>query len=275
MNTARIATVDAFTAVPFRGNPAAVCLLPAFLPDHRLQEIAAEMNLSETAFLVKQAPLVYDLRWFTPMSEVDLCGHATLACAHMLREYGEARPEETITFRTCSGELRATYREDGIELDFPMLPGTATPITEALRGCLGVPIRAAEHNGSNLLVEVKNFHALTHCRPNLAAIAALDAQGLIVTTASGCGNYDFASRYFAPQLGIAEDPVCGSAHCMLAPYWAAALGRTRFRALQASARSGVLDVRIEGDRVHIAGQCVTTLRGMLELGESHALDHAA
>jgi PhzF family phenazine biosynthesis protein len=251
-----------------------VCVLDRFLDDATLQNIAAEMRHSETAFLVGRGPQEWALRWFTPTDEVDLCGHATLAAVHVLMEAGTAHTGDTLTFHTLSGKLRARCGEM-IELDFPLLAGVPMPVSDELRCCLAVPVLAAEHNGTNYLVEVADMDDLRNCAPRLDAIAALKAQGLIVTTATGCGTYDFGSRYFGPKVGVPEDPVTGSAHCHLAPYWATLLGKTDFKALQASARSGVLAVRIEDDRVILGGGAVTVMHGTLELGESAVMEHAA
>ncbi len=256
--------IDAFASRPFTGNPAAVCIVSDFPADALMQEIAMEMNLSETAFLAKRHDGSYDLRWFTPTCEVDLCGHATLASTHALIESGLLKNGDTVRFHTQSGILEAHAEPDKIELNFPAQPGETRPI-EMLEGCLGVDILSCAQNATNLLAEVSGFDALLHCAPDMAAITQLPAQGLIVTTASGCGDYDFASRYFAPQVGIPEDPVCGSAHCMLAPYWAERLHKQYFTALQASKRSGELFLTLAGERVRIAGSAITTLKGHLEL----------
>lgn len=254
--------IDAFTDKPFLGNAAAVCLLEHFPAPARMQLIAAQMNLSETAFAVPAGKLRYDLRWFTPEVEVNLCGHGTLATAHALLKSGFARIGDSITFNTMSGELKAKILGKTIELDFPTLPGEAVAPPAALKA-LGVDILACELSRDNYLVEVRDFETLLACAPNFRKLAKLDAQGVIVTTATGVTGFDFASRYFGPGIGIDEDPVTGSAHSTLAPYWAAKLGKTVFHALQASKGHGILDVTLQGSRTLIAGQCVTTLKGPL------------
>jgi PhzF family phenazine biosynthesis protein len=205
---------------------------------------------------------------------VDLCGHATLAAAHAIYEQGRARADASLQFHTRSGVLSASREAGRIVLDFPVQSGKPVPV-EAVRQCLGVAVLAASFNGSNLLAEVESLPALLACAPDMTAIAALDAQGLIVTTANECGIVDFASRYFAPQVGVPEDPVCGSAHCMLAPYWAEKLGKKMLHALQASKRRGELFITLKDGRVMLAGYAVTSLRGELLLEERYVVDHAA
>ncbi len=267
--------VDAFTAVAFKGNPAAVCLMDAFPEDALMQNMAKELNLSETAFLVKKSPKSYDLRWFTPTVEVNLCGHATLAATHVLRESGQLQQGDVVTYHTQSGELKARILPDAIELDFPTLAGTPAPAHAAL-SALGTAFTACERNRDNYLVEVADYATLLACSPNFSALAAMDAQGVIVTTAQGVpAGFDFASRYFGPNCGIDEDPVTGSAHCFLAPYWATKLGKNSFHALQASAREGVLDVSLHADRVYITGQSVTTLSGQFHSLASQTQEKAA
>ncbi len=255
--------IDAFTSVPFKGNAAAVCIMESFPDDKKLQKIAAQMNLSETAFLVERAPKEYNLRWFTPLAEVKLCGHATLAATHVLLQNGKLKQGETVTYHTLSGALPVVSKGNAIEMDFPALPGEAAK-PPAILGALGVAFTACEHNGDNYLVEVKDYATLLACAPNFKKLLRLDAQGVIVTTATGVPpGYDFASRYFAPAVGIDEDPATGSAHCFLAPYWAKKLGKTTFHAYQASKGQGVLDVTLKDNRALISGQAVTTLKGTL------------
>jgi PhzF family phenazine biosynthesis protein len=255
--------IDAFTTQPFRGNAAGVCLMDAFPSDDAMQLTALGMYLSETAFVVKKSPLNYDLRWFTPETEVNLCGHATLAATHALQQAGDIKTGDIVTYHTLSGELRARVLDKGIELDFPTLAGTPAKAPAALKS-LGVDILTCEHNQDNYLVEVKDFDTLTACAPAFKKLAKIDAQGVIITTNKNVpAGYDFASRYFAPALGINEDPVTGSAHCFLAPYWAKKLGKTTFRALQASKGQGILGITLKGERVLICGNAVTTLKGDL------------
>jgi len=254
--------IDAFTPQAFRGNAAAVCLLPEFPDTAAMQLVAAQMNLSETAFAVRNKHLDYNLRWFTPDVEVNLCGHATLATTHVLLQNRVIKDGDVVTYHTLSGELTARAKGKFIELDFPTLPGEAVKPPAPLKA-LGVDILACELSRDNYLVEVKSFEALLACTPHYKKLAKLDAQGVIVTTAKGVEGYDFASRYFCPGIGINEDPVTGSAHCTLAPYWAKKLGKETFHCLQASKGHGILDVTLKGRRTLIAGQCVTTLKGKL------------
>jgi len=270
----QIHIVDAFTAVPFKGNPAAVCVLDAFPEDSAMQQVALEMNLSETAFLVKKSTLEYNLRWFAPNAEVDLCGHATLAATHILLETGHVGVKDTVTYHTLSGLLRARVINTSIELDFPELAGEAVTPPAELKA-LGVKIVACEQNRDNYLVEVRDYKTLLACTPDFRALLALDREGIIVTTAKDVPNYDFASRYFVPNCTISEDPVTGSAHTFLAPYWAKKLGKNTFHAIQASKRQGVLDVTLDKGRVLIRGQAVTILKGELLLPNLFAKEKAA
>ncbi len=253
--------VDAFSERPFSGNPAAVCLLDAPRPDDWMQNVAGEMNLSETAFV---SPLEngFSLRWFTPIVEVDLCGHATLAAAHVLWETGRLPESATACFETRGGRL--TARRDGkwIELDFPATPAEATETPDGLAEALGCEPRAVLRSRFDYLVEVESEQVLAELAPDSAALAKVPARGVIVTCL-GTGRYDFVSRFFGPGAGIAEDPVTGSAHCCLGPYWAARLGKTELLAYQASARGGEVCVRVEGDRVLLGGKAVTVMRGEL------------
>ena len=255
--------IDAFTSVPFRGNAAAVLVLNEFPSDDEMQMTALLANLSETAFVVPTDKNTFNLRWFTPKVEVDLCGHATLATSHTLRQMGFAKQSDTLTFNTKSGELKARLKDDGsIELDFPLEAGNPVEADPAFKA-LGVKILHTERNATNDLVEVKNFDTLIDCKPNFKKLGEMEMQGVIVTTATGVPEgFDFASRYFGPNCGINEDPVTGSAHTFLAPYWAERLGKTEFRAFQASIGKGELDVALKGDdRVLIGGKCVTSIRG--------------
>jgi predicted PhzF superfamily epimerase YddE/YHI9 len=211
---------------------------------------------------VKNSALDYDLRWFAPEVEVSLCGHATLAATHVLLQSGLIASGDVVTYHTRSGSLTARSLGKAIELDFPAQPGMAAKPPAALKA-LGVDIVACERNRENYLVEVRDFETLLACAPNFKKLVKMDAEGVIVTTAHGVIGFDFASRYFCPGIGVDEDPVTGSAHCFLAPYWAPKLGKTSFHALQASKGHGILDVTLKGDRVLIAGHCVTALRGAL------------
>ena len=256
--------VDAFTPVAFRGNPAAVYLLPEFPDDKKLHLLAAQANLSETVFIVKGSALNYDLRWFTPFMEVPLCGHATLASAHVLSQIGGVKTGDTINFYTLSGELKARILDKSIELDFPTQVGASVKPPKELKA-LGVEILTCEKNTDKYLVEVKDISTLLSVAPDFKKLSKLDATGVIVTTATGVEGYDFASRFFAPAIGIDEDAVTGSSHCFLAPYWARKMGRNNFHALQASRARGVLDVTLAGDRTLISGSSVITLSGTVNL----------
>jgi PhzF family phenazine biosynthesis protein len=255
-----ITQVDAFTNKPFGGNPAAICVLPEARDASWMQSVAAEMNLSETAFLVRRAD-GFDLRWFTPSIEVALCGHATVASAHVLWEEDHLAPGEQARFHTLSGLLTADRAGDWIELDFPAKPETAAPAPDGLIEALGAQPKYIGKNAFDYLVELDSEATVRGLNPNHAFLRKLPVRGVIVTSRGS--EYDFVSRFFAPGSGIDEDPVTGSAHCCLGPYWAARLRKTEFVAYQASARGGVVRVRLQGDRVKLGGQAVTVLRGQL------------
>jgi PhzF family phenazine biosynthesis protein len=264
----RIIQVDSFTNRPFAGNPAAVCLLgaPARVP--WMQQVASEMNLSETAFVYPIEPgLLFSLRWFTPRVEVDLCGHATLAAAHALWEEGVLPPQSPAQFETRSGRLGARRQRDWIELDFPAAP-VDTPIRDQLEldriaAALNGALMAAGRSRFDLLVELADEQAVRGLQPDFRLLAALPVRGVIVTSRSAAPEFDFVSRFFAPRVGVDEDPVTGSAHCCLGPFWASRLGRADLTGHQLSARGGVVKVRVEGPRVALIGQAVTVLKGEL------------
>jgi PhzF family phenazine biosynthesis protein len=257
-----IVQVDAFTSAPFGGNPAAVCLLSGPADEAWMQGVAREMNLSETAFVHPEAG-GFRLRWFTPTVEVALCGHATLATAHVLWETGRVDAVRAIDFQTQSGPLSAERRGDWIELDFPAKAEEATEPPPDLLRALHVTARYVGRNQFDYLVEVDSEETVRHLRPDHAVLRALPVRGVIVTSAAAGPPYDFVSRFFAPGAGIDEDPVTGSAHCALGPFWKARLGKDDFLAYQASPRGGVVRVRVAGDRVRLGGQAVTVLRGEL------------
>ncbi len=258
--------VDAFTDNPFAGNPAAVCVSDAPLNEVLMQQIATEMNLSETAFLYPlDAAGNYSLRWFTPVAEIDLCGHATLASAHILWTEGYLSPEITARFQTKSGELLASRNGELIQMNFPAQPVHDAPISPALVAALNhADIVHGARNEVNYLVELRSHQAVKTLTPDLDKIAKLPYQGVIVTSA-GESPYDFVSRYFVPAMGIPEDPVTGSSHCSLGPYWQAKLGKDKMLAYQASERGGVLHVECTLERIYISGQAVTVLQGELLL----------
>jgi PhzF family phenazine biosynthesis protein len=255
--------VDSFTDRPFAGNPAGVCLLTKPADETWMQSVAAEMNVAETAFLTPRPDGTYDLRWFTPTVEVDLCGHATLASAHILWEQERLPQTETARFHTRSGLLSA-WRDDGaIRMDFPAEPAAPCDPPPELRRALGVDFRFAGKNRMDWLVEVADEAVLAAVRPVFEALAALGGRGVIVTTRSGSPERDFVSRFFAPAAGVDEDPVTGSAHCALAPYWAGKLGKTALVGYQASARGGTVQCTVKGSRVLLGGHAVTVLRASL------------
>jgi PhzF family phenazine biosynthesis protein len=270
----KIRTVDAFTFEPYAGNPAAVVLLEEgpFPADDRLQRLAAEMNLSETAYarpLTGDTDADWALRWFTPRTEVDLCGHATLATAHVLRGIGVAG--ELVRFRTRSGVLSARPEANGeITLDFPTAPLTELPVPEGIARALGAPVTAAFDTGprvGDLLVEVADEQTVRDLTPDLAELARLPHRGVIVTAAArepADGGYDFVSRFFGPAVGIPEDPVTGSAHTALGPLWSARLGRDELVGLQASPRTGRVRTAVRGERTLLSGGAVTVFEAELQ-----------
>lgn len=253
--------VDAFAERPFAGNPAAICLLESWPRDAWLHGVAAEMNLSETAFLVPDGNR-FALRWFTPAVEVDLCGHATLASACVLWDQGRAAADEAIEFSTRSGILSARRHGEQIELNFPLTPQVEAAAPEGLLEALGTQATYVGKN-SDYLVEVADEQTLRAISPDFRRLAEVDCRGVIVTARSTGKPYDFVSRFFAPGAGIDEDPVTGSAHCTLAHYWQQRLGRSELRAYQASQRGGRVDLAIAGDRVLLRGSAVIVTRGQL------------
>lgn len=264
----RITQVDAFTDRRYSGNPAAVCVLTEPAEDCWMQDVAAEMNLSETAFVRRlDAGSAFNLRWFTPNSEVDLCGHATLATAHVLWEEGHLRADQEPRFETRSGVLTARRGPDGIELDFPCEPiaaEVASPEELAtLRAAIPAPIQFVGRNRLDLLVELGSEDEVRSLRPDIRRLEQIPARGIIVTSRAAAPDYDFVSRFFAPRVGVDEDPVCGSAHCCLGLYWREKLGRAELTARQVSRRGGVLKVRVAANRVALIGRAVTVLRGEL------------
>ncbi|MBM3297874.1 MAG: PhzF family phenazine biosynthesis protein [Candidatus Aminicenantes bacterium] len=258
--------VDAFTSKPYRGNPAAVCLLDRPASSSWMQMVAAEMNLSETAFLLPERG-GFRLRWFTPRVEVKLCGHATLASAHVLWEEGILPPAAEARFRTRSGLLTAARRGRWIELDFPSRPAGPAPAAWAagLSEALKVKPVFIGRSVEDALLEIAGEDRVRELWPDLVRIERLPVRGVIVTSraAASSRGYDFVSRFFAPAVGVDEDPVTGSAHCVLGPYWAAKLGKKAMTACQVSPRGGILKVKPAGDRVKIAGRAVTVFRAAL------------
>ncbi len=256
--------VDAFTDRPFAGNPAGVCLLADRWPDERwMQSVAMEMNQAETAFTFKRPDGVFPLRWFTPAAEVDLCGHATLAAAHALWETGAARPDEVIRFDTRSGVLTAARRDNAIELDFPAKPASPAAPPPGLLEALGASPKFVGRNQFDYLLELASEAELRAVAPDMRRLVALKCRGVIVTAASADPRFDFVSRFFAPAVGVDEDPVTGSAHCCLAVYWGEKLGKRELVGYQASPRGGVVRVAVDGDRVKLGGRAVTVVQGVL------------
>jgi predicted PhzF superfamily epimerase YddE/YHI9 len=254
--------LDAFTSRRFAGNPAAVMPMQRFPDDAVMQAIAAENNLAETAFLVPEGD-DYRLRWFTPVTEVPLCGHATLASAAVVMERLQ-RGRKSVVFHSASGPLTVTRTGTGYVMDFPSRPSDRVVTPPGLAEALGaVPVEVFV-NQFNYMALLANVQALRELAPDMAAVARLDRSGVIVT-AAGDGAHDFVSRYFAPAKGVPEDPVTGGAHCMLAPYWSKRLGKKGFRAYQASARGGEVICRLVGDRVELEGSCVFYLEGEVEI----------
>ncbi|MEN8131944.1 MAG: PhzF family phenazine biosynthesis protein [Pseudomonadota bacterium] len=262
-NKIPIYQVDSFTSQPFFGNPAAICLLNMEADSAWMQAVAGEMNLSETAFIRPEGSS-YDLRWFTPIMEVDLCGHATLAAAHVLWEQGLLSRKVPANFNTRSGLLCANYTTAGIELEFPATPASpATPPADLLPA-LGLNQAEVFSSKFDYLVTIGSTDDLHTLKPDFDRLRKIDARGIIVTAPSSTSDYDFVSRFFAPRVGINEDPVTGSAHCALGPFWAGRLGKVRMLAYQASPRGGVINVRLDGnDTVILGGHAVTVLSGEL------------
>lgn len=259
----RITVVDAFAHVAFTGNPAAVCLLTEPTTDAWMQSVAREMKHSETAFCMRRKDGIFELRWFTPTSEVRLCGHATLAAAHVLWEEGWLEHRNIARFSTLSGELTATPLGRIIELDFPSRPPEEVKAPAGLLDSLGLTSSWIGRDVDDYVVLLEDETAVTNCKPDFSTLRALDTRGVAITARSDRDGVDFVSRFFAPRLGIDEDPVTGSAHCCLTPFWADRLDKTQMSAQQLSARGGELEVELAGDRVKLRGICVTTLRGSL------------
>ncbi|MDH4131269.1 MAG: PhzF family phenazine biosynthesis protein [Gemmatimonadota bacterium] len=259
-----IVVVDAFTDQRFRGNPAAVCVLPGPADETWMRDVAREMNLSETAFLHRVAD-GFALRWFTPTVEVDLCGHATLASAHVLWQDGHLDPGEAARFHTLSGLLTASRTNTEILLDFPATPAIESPRPAGLADALGLlRYRWVGETRFDLLVELDSEDTVRALEPDMSALGRIECRGVIVTAAADGGRpYDFVSRFFAPAAGVPEDPVTGSAHCALGPYWRRRIARDRLVGYQASARGGTVSVTCRGDRVVLGGAAVTSHRTLL------------
>lgn len=256
----KIYQVDAFTDEPFSGNPAAVCILDKEVDENWMQCVASEMNLSETAFLYRVGDS-YSLRWFTPTVEVDLCGHATLASAHILWEEGYLDPSQDAQFHTRSGLLTASMKAKTIELNFPSDPEQETPVPEGLIEALEINPSYVGKNSFDYLVQVDDEQQIRNLKPIFDLLKTVPARGVIVTSVSDSGEYDFVSRFFAPGVGINEDPVTGSAHCCLGPFWGKRLNKFKLKGAQLSSRGGVVQVSLVDKRVILGGKAVTIFRG--------------
>ena len=259
--------VDAFADGPFTGNPAAVCILDDYPSDQWMQNVASEMNLSETAFVV---PLPdagrFRLRWFTPAAEVDLCGHATLASAHTLIEQQRIVPGQAIRFQTHSGVLVCQQLGGRITMDFPVTAPSgrsSETVKNQIAEALGVSLEEVLETKFDIMVVLKDAESLRRLVPDMTSLAAIETRGVMVTAESDTEDYDFISRFFAPQHGINEDPVTGSAHCCLAPYWSQRLGKTSLIGYQASPRGGTVHCEVTADCVKLSGTAVTVLEGQL------------
>ena len=259
---AKIYQVDAFTREKFKGNPAIICLLEHPADDHWMQDIASEMNLSETAFVLPIAN-GFNLRWFTPTTEVDLCGHATLAAAHILYESGIVPPNEQVRFDTRSGLLVVYRQEEMLVMDFPSEPPKQIPVTPAIHRAFGVNPLYLGKNRMDMLVHVSDPDSVTEFNPDFYELAEFPVRGIILTSKSDDPRFDFISRFFAPRVGINEDPVTGSAHCCLGPYWSELLGKTDLLGYQASARGGEVRVHVLPSSVTLSGHAVTIMYGQL------------
>lgn len=255
--------VDSFTDKPFTGNPAGVCILERAADETWMQNVAMEMNVAETAFLYPVAD-GYNLRWFTPTVEVDLCGHATLASAHILYQLGILNTGQEARFHSKSGVLTARQNGDWIELDFPATPAVQVPAPEGLLIALGAEALWVGQSKFDFLVEVASESEVRGVNPDFGVLKKMGGRGVIVTSQASTSGYDFISRFFAPAAGIDEDPATGSSHCTLAPYWEPKLGKREMLGYQASRRGGTIRVRREGARVMLGGQAVTVMRGEME-----------
>ena len=263
----RITVVDAFTHEAFAGNPAAVCVLTEPTTEAWMQSVAREMKHSETAFCSRLKDGTFELRWFTPEREVRLCGHATLAAAHVLWEEGWLEHRRTAHFSTLSGELTAAPLGRVIELDFPSHPPSEVEAPAGLVDALGVTPSWIGRDLDDYVVLLADEAAVIDCDPDFGALRAVETRGVIITAPAAGDQVDFVSRFFAPRFGVDEDPVTGSAHCCLTPFWASRLDKSVLTARQLSRRGGELEVEHAGDRVKLRGTCVTTLRGNLTESE--------
>lgn len=259
----RYYVADAFTEKLFGGNPAGVCLLESALDASVMQSIAAENNLAETAFVVKKGK-DYDLRWFTPTTEIDLCGHATLASAFILSRFADTSASQFV-FHTKSGALTVVKREDLFEMDFPSRPAASLPVAPLMAEALGVPVQEA-YKARDLLLLVDTEQQVQALSPDMEKLKLFTDVFAVIVTAKASGDGDFVSRFFAPNAGIPEDPVTGSSHSTLIPFWAERLGKAELLSRQLSQRGGVLYCRHQGERVQMAGRARLYLEGVLHVG---------
>jgi PhzF family phenazine biosynthesis protein len=259
----RITVVDAFTDVAFAGNPAAVCVLDHPTTEAWMQAVAREMRHSETAFCAPLKSGGFELRWFTPGGEVRLCGHATLATAHVLWEEGRLPFRETARFSTKSGEVTAKPLGRQIELDFPARPPSEAEAPTGMLEALDVEAIWIGRDEDDYVLVLEDEAAVRACVPDFRALRAIETRGVMITAPSAEPDVDFVSRFFAPRFGIDEDPATGSAHCCMTPLWASRLGKSVLQARQLSERGASLELELAGDRVKLRGTCVTTLRGTL------------
>ena len=259
---AKIFQVDAFTREKFKGNPAIICMLERPADDHWMQAIAYEMNMSETAFVLPVND-GYNLRWFTPTTEVDLCGHATLAAAHVLFETAVLSPTEFARFQTRSGLLTVKRQQDVLVMDFPAEPPKQFPVTPLIHRAFGVNPVYVGQNRMDMMLHVSDPDTVTEFNPDFYELAEFPVRGIILTSHSDDPRFDFISRFFAPRVGINEDPVTGSAHCCLGPYWAEILGKKELLGYQASMRGGEVSMIVSPSSVLIGGHAVTVMHGEL------------
>ncbi len=257
--------IDAFTDAAFAGNPAGVCFLKEAMSEQWMQSVANEMNQAETAFLVPRKKDGFDLRWFTPTEEVDLCGHATLASAHFLWAKRKVTPTGTARFHTRSGVLTAARKGKWIVLDFPATPPEACEAPPYLLDAFKAAGARALKSRFDYMVVLEKPAKLRELKPDFRLLNAIETRGVIVTSPSDEPGVDFLSRFFAPGVGVPEDPVTGSAHCALAPYWAERLGRQTLVGRQVSARGGMVQVELAGERVRLGGKAVTVLKGTIDV----------
>ncbi|WCK56765.1 PhzF family phenazine biosynthesis protein [Aneurinibacillus sp. Ricciae_BoGa-3] len=257
--------INAFTDKPFSGNPAAICILDTPQEKQWMQRMAQEMNQPVTAFIFRRTNNLYDLHWFTPTTELDLCGHGTLGSAHVLWQQDYLTPDKGIQFYTKSGLLTVKQVSDGIQLDFPANPPVDAEVPAELKQALGIPAKHVAKNSLGYILEVESEEIVKKIQPNFELLSFIPVTGVIVTSPSSYTDFDFVSRYFAPRIGINEDPVTGSAHCGLGPYWSAKLQKKKLIGYQASSRGGIVKLELRENQVLLTGQAITILEGKVAL----------